>query len=171
MAGMEGLGRVLDISQGWTPADFHTSGVAGAWVSLKQASGVLFVVQFAKGTSGDNATLTLKEAKDSSGTGSQALAVIDHWWLKANATPTDDLTGAETWTEETNTTAASTIVATAADYQLIAVDVLSEDLDAGYSYVSLSAGSTSAAQYASSLAILHDLEVQRLPANLTAPGA
>jgi hypothetical protein len=167
---MEGLGRVLDISQGWTPQDFHSAGVTGAWVSLKAASGLLFVVQFKVGTSGDNATLTLKEAEDSSGTGSKNLAVIDHWYLKANATPTDDLTGAEQWVRETQA-AASAVVATAADYQLIAIPVLADQLDAGYSYVSLSAGTTSAAQIAGSLAILHDLEVQRDPVNLIAPGA
>lgn len=170
MAGIERLGMDFDVSQGFTPQDFHTAGVTGAWVSLKQAEGVLFVVQFAKGTSGDNCTLTLQEAKDSSGTDAQNLAVIDHYWLKENATATDDLTGAEVWTAETQT-AAATVVATAADYQLIAIPVLNEDLDAGYSYVNLSAGSTSAAQYASSLAIVQGLAVQRTPPNLTAPGA
>ena len=167
MSGMEALGRLLDVGHVWTPQDFHTSGVTGAWVSLKRASGVLFVVQFKAGTSGDNATLTLQEATTFAGAGNQNLAVIDHWYLKANATPTSDLTGAEVWVQETQA-AAATVVATAADYQLIAIEVLAEQLDAGYSFVNLSAGSTSAAQIASCLAIPHDLLVQRAPANLLA---
>lgn len=170
MAGIEALGRVLDISQGFTPQDFHTAGKAGAWASLEHAAGVLFVVQFAAGTSGDNCTLTLKEAQDSSGTGSQSLATIDHWWLKENATATDDLTGAEEWVKQSQA-AAATILATAADYQLVAVDVLAEDLDAGFTHVSLSAGLTAAAQYASSLAILHGLASQRSPERLVTQGA
>ena len=113
MSGMEALGRLLDVGHVWTPQDFHTSGVTGAWVSLKRASGVLFVVQFKAGTSGDNATLTLQEATTFAGAGNQNLAVIDHWYLKANATPTSDLTGAEVWVQETQA-AAATVVATAA---------------------------------------------------------
>jgi hypothetical protein len=167
MAGIERLGLDFDVSQGWTPQDFHSAGVTGAWVSLKQAEGVLFVVQMKAGTSGDNATLTLQEAKTSSGGSNQNLASITHWWLKANATPTSDLTGAETWVAKTQS-AGATITATAADYQLIAIPVLAEDLDAGYSYVNLSAGSTAAAQIASSLAIVQGLLVQRNPANLAA---
>ncbi|MGH3402666.1 MAG: hypothetical protein ACRDRJ_09190 [Streptosporangiaceae bacterium] len=167
---MEGLGRVLDISQGWTPQDFHADGITGAWVSLKRASGVLFVVQFKAGTSGANATLTLQEATDAAGDGNQDLAVIDHYYLKKHSTPTDDLTGVEVWAEVTQD-AAATVTATAADYELLAIPVLADQLDAGFSYLNLSAGTTADAQYASSLAILHDLLEQRAPASLAAPGA
>ena len=170
MSGMEALGRLVDVSQGWTPQDFHSAGVTGAWVSLKRASGVLFVVQFKAGTSGDNATLTLQEAETSGGSGAANLAVIDHYYLKMNATPADDLTGAEQWVEHTQS-AAATVTATAADYQLFAIPVLAEQLSAGFSYVNLSAGSTSAAQIAGCLAIVHDLLEQRDAASLVAPGA
>jgi hypothetical protein len=167
MAGIERLGLDFDVSQGWTPQDFHTAGITGAWVSLKAAEGVLFVVQFKAGTSGDNATLTLQQAKTAAGGSAANLAVIDHYWLKANATPTNDLTGAEVWTAVTQA-AAATVTATAADYQLLAIPVLAENLSAGFAYVNLSAGSTAAAQIGSSLAIVQGLAVQRLPSNLAA---
>jgi hypothetical protein len=170
MAGIERLGMDFDISQGWTPQDFHSAGVTGAWVSAKQAEGVNFLVSFKAGTSGDNATLTLQEAEDSSGTGAQNLAVIDHYWVKKNATPTDDLTGDEQWVQVTQA-AAATITATAADYEQFLIPVLEEDLDAGYSYVNLSVGSTAASQIACCHPVLAGLKVQRTPANLTAPGA
>jgi len=167
MAGIERLGMDFDFSQGWTPQDFHSAGVTGAWVSLKQAEGVYFVVQMKAGTSGDNATLTLQEATSSAGAGAQNLAVIDHYWLKKNATPTDDLTGAEVWVEVTQA-AAATVVATSADYELFAIPVLAEDLSAGFSYVNLSAGETAATQIAGSLAVVQGLKVERNPANLPA---
>jgi hypothetical protein len=170
MAGIERLGLDFDLSQGWTPQDFHSAGITGAWVSLKAAEGVWFVVQFKAGTSGDNATLTLQEAKSAAGGSAQNLAVIDHYWVKKNATPTSDLTGAEVWTEVTQS-AAATVLATAADYEMLAIPVLNEDLDAGFSYVNLSAGTTAAAQIAGSLALLQGLAVQRSPDSLVAPGA
>lgn len=167
MAGIERLGMDFDVSQGWTPQDFHSAGVTGAWVSLKNAEGVYFVVQMKAGTSSENATLTLQEAEDASGTGAKNLAVIDHYWLKKNATPTDDLTGAEVWVEVTQA-AAATVVATSADYELFAIPVLAEDLSAGFAYVNLSIGTTADAQIANCLAIVQGLKVERSPANLPA---
>ena len=169
MSGMEALGRLVDLTQGWTPQDFHADGVTGGWVSLQRASGVLFVVQMKAGTSGDNPTLTLQEAETSSGGSAANLAVIDHYYVKENATPTDDLTGAEVWTEVTQS-AAATITQTAADYQLIAIPVLAEQLSAGFSFVNLSVSSSSDAHIGSSVAILHDLLEQRAPTSLAAAG-
>ena len=48
------------------------------------------------------------------------------------------------------------------------IAVLAEQLDAGFSYVNLSVSTSSDAHIASSLAIVHDLLVQRYPPNLAA---
>lgn len=167
MAGIERLGMDFDFSQGFTPQDFHSAGVTGAWVSLKNAEGVWFVVQMKAGTASENATLTLQEATSAAGAGAANLAVITHYYLKKNATPTDDLTGAEVWTEVPQA-AAATITATSADYELFAIPVLAEDLSAGFAYVNLSAGETADAQIAGSLAVVQGLAVQRAPVNLPA---
>jgi hypothetical protein len=84
-------------------ADMDTD-QTGDYVSLKNYGkvGVLFVKQ--AGTAGDDPNLLLYEASDVSGTGAQALACIDTYWIKQAAT-TLNATG--TFTKVTQSAAAT----------------------------------------------------------------
>lgn len=117
-------------------------------ISLKDASGVTF---FCVGAD----TYTIREAQDASGTGVQDLAAWDHWFTNAGAV------GATAWVEATDDTpiAAAVIAANAALY------VSAKELSDGFSYVQCNSTATGLV-----VAVVHDLAVQRNPANLPALG-
>lgn len=167
---MEGLGRLFDISAGFTPVDLQGA-QTGKRVSLKHAAACTIVFYKGVGTAGDDPTLTLIEHTASSGGTSQNLAVIDHYYKKDELS----LDGDEAWVRETQT-AAATIVdpggdGTSAEHeQIIVVEVRAEQLSAGYDYISVDCGDVgNNAQLGCALYILHDLAYQRTPANLPVP--
>lgn len=166
----EGLGRAFDLSVGAAPVDLSTAGATGKRVSLQRSAACTIVVFKAAGTAGDDPTVTLKQHTAKSGGTSGNLAVIDHYYLK-NATALD---GTETWSKKTQT-AAATIAdpggagTSAESQQILAIPVRGEQLSDGYDYISLDVADVGAnAQLGGVLYILHDLEVQRAPANLAA---
>lgn len=166
----EALGRLVDISCGVAPVDLQTA-QTGKRVSLRNAGGVTIVVAKAAGTAGDDPTFTLKQHTAASGGTTANLAIIDHYYLKAEAT----LDGDETWTKKTQA-AAATIAdpggagTSAEEQQLIVIEVDSKSLSDGYDYVSLDVADTGTnAQLGTVLYLLRDLAVQRTPANLVAP--
>lgn len=172
MAGMEALGRLVDVSVGVTPTDFNAGASTGKYVSLTRASGVMVVFIHAQGTSGggDN-TLTLKQSKDTSGTGLANLAVISKYYKKENAT---GLVGSETWTAVTQA-AAATIVETSGhgpgDAAIWAFHVFGDQLSDGFSFIRVDAAAVSGSskpQLSTILYFPYDLTVQRTPANLLA---
>ncbi len=55
-----------------TPQDFNGAATGSAWIDLTNFGHATFV--FMAGESADDAAITFKEAKDTSGTGSQTLA-------------------------------------------------------------------------------------------------
>lgn len=167
----EALGRIVDISIGAAPVDLSTAAVTGKRVSLKGAGGLTIVVVKAAGTAGDDPTVTLKQHTLSAAGTTADLAIIDHYYLKAEAT----LDGDETWTKKTQT-AAATIVdpggagTSAEEQQIIVIEVDSKSLADGYSYVSLDVADVGTnAQLGTVLYLLRDLRAGRAPANLQAP--
>ncbi|SEC04472.1 MULTISPECIES: hypothetical protein [Streptomyces] len=140
------LGRLVN----FTPA------ADGKWISLQDAGGVLFECYLA-GAVGD--TYTLQEAKDSSGTGAQNLAVITEYY-----TNTGD--GTDAWVKRTQPAAATVVTAASATQNAMAVEVQGTSLDDGYKYVKLT--STGAGLV---FANTRDLMAQRAPEMLPAMGA
>lgn len=133
---MEALGRLLNI----VPT------AAGAWVSLRDATGVTFVCVGAD-------TYSLDEATDGAGSGNQDLAVIDRYQENDNA---DGSTG---WTLESQTAGHELVTGDAA----AAFHVDAAQLSAGYTHVQVSVAATGLVY-----AITHDLAVQRSPELLPA---
>lgn len=141
MAGMDGLGRVFNVSP---VAD-------DVYVSLRDAAAVTFICV---NTAGD--TYTLTEAKDAAATGAQVLATMSDFYISA--------TVGAVWSKVTHA-AASTIVPTAAQ-DVAVITVRGEELSDTYDYVKLTSTGTGTV-----VAITHDLSVQRKPENLPAIGA
>jgi len=165
---MEALGRLFDLSTGAVPVDLSTAAVTGKRVHLKNASGITIVVFKAAGTAGDDPTFDLQEHNASTGGTSQDLDIIDHFYLKQEAT----LDGDETWTRVAQTAASEvTGNATSAEEQAIYVfEVDGTELSDGFEWVSLNIADVGInAQLGCVLYILRDLAVQRAPANLAAP--
>lgn len=139
---MEGLGRVFNVVP---------TGDA-AYVSMKSAAGITFLCV------GANAeTFTLAEAKDAAGTGSQSLATITQYYSNSAAV------GATAWVKEA--IAAGAVVTTTTAKPVAVIHVAMAELSDTYDYLRVSSSSTGTV-----VAILHDLVVQRAPANLVAPG-
>lgn len=165
----EALGRLFDISTGIVPVDSQTAAMTGKRVSLKNAGGVTIVVFKAAGTANDDPVLDLQQHTAASGGTTADLDIIDHYYIKQEAT----LDGDETWTRVTQTAASEvTLNSTSAESQMIVViEVDARSLSDGYDYVSLDIADTGSAgaQLISCLYLLRDLAVQRTPANLVAP--
>lgn len=163
------LGRLFDISIGWTPVDSQTAAITGKRVSLRNAGGVTFVVNKAAGTANDDPVFDLQQHTASSGGTTADLDIVATYWIKQETT----LDGDETWTEVTQTAASEvTLNSTSAETEMLVVfEVDARQLSDGYDYVSLNCADTGSAgaQLMSCIYILRDLAVQRTPANLVAP--
>lgn len=167
---MEALGRLVDVSTGTLPVDLAAGAQTGARVSLKKAESVLILVVLgAAGAGTDDLTLTLKQHTAASGGTSSNLAVVDHYYRKAEAT----LDGDETWTRVTQTAAATVTVAGASlatQQVLLAIEVHGTQLSDTYDYISVDVADPGTnARLGAVLFVLHDLKVQRKPENLSAP--
>lgn len=142
MAGMEGLGREFDV----VPI------ASGVYISMKNCSGVTFVC-----TGAD--TFTVREAKDASGTSVQNIAsVITHYYQNTSTA------GAAGWTKQTQAAAAA-VTQGNAGYTTV-IEVFCSQLDDGFAYIYCHAAAAGLVT-----AIVHDLTVQRSPANLAALSA
>lgn len=173
---MEALGRLFDVSVGYLNVDLNTSGATGKRVSLKDATGVTFlcIVPATAGT--EDLTFDVQQHTASTGGTSGDLDTggaagsrgIDHFYIKAATT----LAGTETWTRVTQSEASEVVVSGAtygASQCLVAIEVAASQLADGYSYVSvISPDPGSTARVVSVVAILHDLQIKRAPANLAA---
>ncbi len=160
---MQALGRQFDIVAGIAPADV-AAGATGQRVNLKNAGGVTIVIFRKKGTG--NTVYTLQEANAPSGGTAQNLAIIDKYYRKGE----DPLTAAETWTEETQT-AAATFTADGSEDELVVIEVEADQLSDGFTHVLVNAGSQATADVTAVLYLLRDLAVQRAPQNLANPNA
>jgi hypothetical protein len=118
------------------------------YVSLKDAGAVTFIGHL---TAGD--TFTFTEATTAAGGSAAVLATVTSKNTVAVA--------GGTWTT-TAQAAASTVVTTGAE--VVTATIRAEELSAGFSYIKCASTSTGTV-----MAILHDLKVQRTPANLASP--
>lgn len=170
---MEALGRLVDVVPGVVPVDLGTAGATGLRVHLKNAGGVAIVVYLAAGTAAQNPTFTLREHNAATSGTSQDLAVIDHYYVKAEATLDAD----ETWTRVDNTSAgAPRATVTDANWDdanqvLAVIEVNSTSLSDGFEWVSLNSSDPGTAHLGCVLYLLRDLTVQRDPAALVNPQA
>lgn len=165
---MHALGRLFDIGIGAVPVDLDTSnGFTGKRISLKNASGITFLFVAGVAASGtDDLVLDTQQHTAYTGGTSGDLDVITEFWIKSETALDND----ESWVRTTQS-AASEITLAGATYaavQKMAVwHVGAAQLSDGYGWVSVNAAiTTSAAQLGTLLYVLHDLAVQRTPANL-----
>jgi hypothetical protein len=171
---MEALGRLIDVVAGVAPVDLDTAnGATGNRVHLKNAGGCTIVVFKGAGTAGADPTFDLRQHTAASGGTSADLDVIDHYYLKREAS----LDGDETWSRFTQ--AAASEVAdpggagtSAEEQQILVIEVEATSLADGFEWISLDVAVTAAnPQLGAVLYLLRDLEVQRAPANLANPQA
>lgn len=146
MSGQKALGRLFNCQ----PA------ADGKWISLKNSAGIAFLCYLAA-AAGD--TYTLQEAKDSSGTGAQNLAVITEFH-----TSTGDAT--DGWTRRTQAAAATMVTAASAVQNAAVLEVEASSLSDLYCFVKLTSTGAGAVN-----ACIRDLNTQRAAANLPAMGA
>lgn len=166
MAGMEGLGRLIDLSVAVVPVDLSGGAVTGKRLSLKRASGVTVVVFKGAGIAGNtDPQLTFKSADAAtSGHTDTTTVVVDHYYKKS-ATSYD---GTQTWTKVAITaTATPTLSSEGSSAGLYAFEIFASQMPDGYPYLEVdTADAGTGAQIGGVLYIPHDLEVQRTPANL-----
>ncbi|HEY1380913.1 MAG TPA: hypothetical protein VGF55_29200 [Gemmataceae bacterium] len=136
MAGQEGLGRLFNF--------VHQA--SGVHIPLDNASGITFFNFLDAGTQ----SVTLKESID--GASEQNLAVIDKLYKGPGI--------GGTWTKVTQAAAATYDNSTDATNDCIAIYVGADQLSDGFNCVELTSGTGTC------IAVIHDLNVQRDPANL-----
>lgn len=165
---MEGLGRLYDVAAGVVPVDLAGGAQTGNRVHLKNCSGVAIVFYKEAGAAAEATTLTLKQHTAAAAGTSADLAVVDHYYLKSEATLDAD----EVWTKVTQAAAATVTPAVSDTQQILVIEVDASELDDGYEWVSVdTADTTTAGQIGSVLYLLRDLNVQRAPASLAQPQA
>ena len=150
MAGMEGLGRVFDIV--WTPLDNA--------ISLRACSAVTIVVK----TSGA-ASIVLQAQQTFTGsqtnwTTANGFGQTAHWYENQQNNGTGG------WAKKTSSWSTATLTLSGTTGYVSAVTIFSDQLAAGYEYLYLETATN-----CTPIAILHDLTVQRGPANLATIGA
>lgn len=133
---MEGLGRLFNV--------VHEA--SGVHIPLTNATGVTFFNFLAAGTQ----SVTLKESID--GASEQNLVVIDKVYKGPGI--------GGTWTKVTQAAAATYDNSTDATNDCVAIYVAADQLSAGFDCVELTSATGTC------VAVIHDLAVQRDPANL-----
>ena len=162
--GARALGRLFNISTGAVPTDAVAGAITGNRVSLADAGGVSFVVVCSAGST-DIVDVDLREHTAATGGTSQDLDIITRYYYQDEAT----LDGDEVWVEGSQSAASEiTNIGSASAQQLIVIEVGAEQLSDGFNYVSLDIPDlgTNGTKYCAILNIVHDLHVQRKPANL-----
>lgn len=164
------LGALFDIAPVIAPADLCGGASTGKAVSLRNAEGCTFVVFCAAGTGvTDDLAVDVQQIADATGVGKD-LDIVTTYYTKSAAT----LSGDEVWVETTQTPATSEIAAIAGTQELdiiLVVEVRADQMDDGYSSVSLNIPDLGAAdaKYGGVVAILWGLDYQRAPDHLPAP--
>lgn len=170
----EGLGRLFNVGIGWAPVDIDTANAAtGKRCAMQYAAGVTFLVFTGVGGAEDLVLDVQQHTAYTGGTSadldSTAVATstgVTQWYIKAETALDND----EAWVKVTQSEASECTVVGATygtQQKLVAIYVSAAQLGDGYSHVSLNAAiTTGTAQLTACLYLLHDLSVQRTPANL-----
>lgn len=175
MGAQRALGRLFDVGTAFAPVDLTTAGATGKRVALTHAAGVTFIAFLAAAGSGtEDAVFTVQQHTAYTGGTSSNLATasvasssgITAYWLKAEATLDND----EAWTEVTQADSATVTIAGATyatQQAILAIHVSADQLGDGYTHVSVSVGDPgSVSRLGAGLYLLHDMAMQRRPANL-----
>lgn len=166
MAGMEGLGRLIDLSLAVTPVDLSAAGVTGKRQSMRNATAVAVVVfKGAGGVANTDPQLTFKSYDAATaGNADTTTVVVDHYYKKS-ATSYD---GTQTWTKVAITaTATPTLSGEGSSAGVYVFEVPVTSMPDGYPYLEVdTAKAGTNAQIGGVLYLTHDLEVQRTPADL-----
>lgn len=149
MSGMEGLGRVFNV--------VHTADTVG--ISLVGCSAVSFIVK-ASGAS----SVALTAAKTFSGsydnfTPANGFGQTTRWYQTTSAT------GTAAWTKQVASWSTNTITLAGTNGYVSVFTVFGSQMADGYKYIKATCTN------ATVVAVLHDLTVQRTPANLAILGA
>lgn len=168
---MEALGRLNDAVVLQVPVDLTTAGSTGKRVSLKNATSAQIRVALAAAASGtETVVLSLKQHTAAS-SGQTADLLVDHYYVKVQTN------GNESWIKINQTASATinltdtlgTITGSAQKALLVAIEVEAPALADGYTFVSLNIADPGTVSRLGAVTIdLHDLAVQRTPANLPA---
>lgn len=166
MAGIEGLGRLFDMSIGIVPVDMSVGANTGFRVSMRTGSCMTVVVFKAAAASGTgDPALTIKSWNAaSSGSSDTTTVVVDHYYKKSAAS----YATTTAWSKVSITaTATPTLSGEATNQGIYAFEILTAQLPDGYPYLEVDvAKASTVAQLGGVLYIPHDLEFQRTPANL-----
>lgn len=160
---MEGLGRLFDLAPGWNPVDISGGAVTGKRVYVGDCTGAALIIVKSVEAGTDDPVLTFQEHKVQT-SGTPLTHNIDHYYYKAHATAPETAS----WVKVSGVAAGAvtfTGLAPLAGFIVIPINMTS--LSDTYKYLSANiadAGST--AQLATAFWELHDLNVQRAPANL-----
>ena len=162
------LGRLFDLSSYIPPVDSQTAAMTGKRICMQNCGGVLIVVFKSIGIANDDVVGTLYECTAYTGGTKTALAIIDKYYTKKEATALD---GDEAWNLIDQTTVASTTEtdATSAEAEMIiAIDVRADQLSDGYTHIEFDIADTGAGgtQPIACLYIPYDLKIQRVPTNM-----
>lgn len=171
MSGMLGLGRAYDLGIAVVPVDLSGGAVTGKRIHLSRASGVSVVLFKGAASSGTDPALTFNAyAAASGGSASASYTGPTLMYKKSAAT----YTGAQTWSKVSVTPSSNvvTIASENGNQGLYLFDIYGTQLPDGFPFLEVdTADAGSVAQLGGILYILHDLTVQRTPANLAAQTA
>lgn len=152
MAGMEGLGRLVDV--------VYTA--SGNYFSMKNASAVSLLVKCTSTTTTSIALVaatTFAAGTTANWTTANGFGQAAHWYQNT----TNNGTGA--WTKQTASWASNVLTVGATSGYMSVVTIYTSQFAAGYDYLAVTGTNCTVT------AVLHDLTVQRGPANLAILGA
>lgn len=168
---MEALGRLNDSVVVQVPVDLTTAGSTGKRVSLKNATSAQFKVLLAAAASGTESVVISVKQHTAASSGLTADLLVDHFYVKAQTT------GNEAWQKVSQTASGTvtitdtigTITGSAQKALLVAIEVEAPALADGYTFVSVNIADPGTVSRLGAVSLdLHDLAVQRTPANLPA---
>ena len=150
MAGMQGLGRVFDVI-----------GVAsGTTFSMKNASAVTFITEASGAES-----IAFTASKTYSGS-TQNWTTANGYGQTAYYYQNTSTTGTAAWTKQTATWTTNSVALAGTNAYMSVFTVYTSQFADGYCYITPTATNSTYL-----IAVLHDLTVQRTPANLALLGA
>lgn len=138
MAVAKFLGAVLDIVPAFRPIDLQDASgqhITGDFVSLANHQAVIVLFHSAIGNSGQDPTVTFRQAKDNADGSGKALTAVDTIYTKQAAT---SLLSTGVWTKVTQTIASTYTDADAGEQEALwAIEIRADDLDVdnGFTHV------------------------------------
>lgn len=171
MAGQLGLGRVFDLGSAVKPVDLSGGAQTGKRIHLSRSSAVSVVVFKGAASGGTDPAFTFNVYKvSSSGSAAATYTGPTSMYQKAAAT----LAGTEVWSKVAVTPSSNVVTLTGEQGHegIYVFEIYGSQLPDGYAFLEVdSSDAGTVAQLGGVMYILHDLTVQRTPANLAAQNA